>query len=106
MTEIFTDGIDIAHPDAHNLSERARRHLWLHFARMGTYGVNADIPVFTHGKGAYIYDASGKEYFDGISGLFCSMLGHGREDIAAVAAIIGLQAVEYRKLYPLEGSAL
>ena len=27
------------------------------------------------------------------------------EDIAAVAAIIGLQAIEYRKLYPMEGAA-
>ena len=27
------------------------------------------------------------------------------EDIAAVAAIIGLQAIEYRKLYPLDGAA-
>jgi phosphate acetyltransferase len=28
------------------------------------------------------------------------------EDIAAVAAIIGLQAIEYRKLYPLEGNGI
>lgn len=28
------------------------------------------------------------------------------EDIAAVAAIIGLQAIEYRKLYPLEGHGI
>ena len=28
------------------------------------------------------------------------------EDIAAVAAIIGLQAIEYRKLYPLDGAAV
>jgi adenosylmethionine-8-amino-7-oxononanoate aminotransferase len=86
MTEIYSDGMDVRDKGTHQLSERARKHLWLHFARMGAYGEHADIPVFVRGDGPYIYDASGKEYFDGISGLFCSMIGHGRTDIAAVAA--------------------
>ncbi len=31
--------------------------------------------------------------------------GTHAEDIAAVAAIVGLQAIEYRKLYPTEETA-
>jgi len=37
------------------------------------------------GEGTRVYDANGKEYFDGLSGLFTNMLGHGRADIAAAA---------------------
>jgi hypothetical protein len=38
------------------------------------------------GEGTRIYDANGTEYFDGLSGLFTNMLGHGRSDIGAAAA--------------------
>lgn len=45
------------------------------------------IEVFTRGEGCFVYDADGNRYFDGVSGLFCSQLGHGRTDIAEAAAV-------------------
>jgi adenosylmethionine-8-amino-7-oxononanoate aminotransferase len=38
------------------------------------------------GDGAYIYDAHGKRYLDGLAGLFVSQLGHGRTELAEAAA--------------------
>jgi adenosylmethionine-8-amino-7-oxononanoate aminotransferase len=67
------------------LQELARRHLWLHFTRMGSYA-NNEIPVITHGKGCYVYDSKGKKYLDGLAGLFVTQVGHGRKEIAEAAA--------------------
>jgi adenosylmethionine-8-amino-7-oxononanoate aminotransferase len=67
-------------------SERARKNLWLDFSNMGSYSEANQIPIIVHGQGTYIWDADGKRYFDGLSGLFTSQLGHGRADIAEVAA--------------------
>ncbi|MCH1882555.1 aspartate aminotransferase family protein [Agrococcus sp. ARC_14] len=58
-------------------------HLWMHFTRMA----DADTaPVIVRGEGAYIWDDRGKRYLDGLAGLFVNQLGHGRADLAAVAA--------------------
>src|ERR1700748_1735420 len=58
-------------------------NLWLHFARHG-----ADIrpPVITRGEGVTIFDDRGKSYLDGLSGLFTVQVGHGRTELAEVAA--------------------
>jgi beta-alanine--pyruvate transaminase len=32
-------------------------------------------------KGAYYTDSNGKKVFDGLSGLWCAGLGHGRSEI-------------------------
>ena len=50
--------------------ELARRHLWLHFARMGAYDDAHEVPVITRGEGVYVYDEHGRRYLDGLSGLF------------------------------------
>ena len=33
--------------------------------------------VITHGKGIYVYDEQGKEYIEGLAGLWCTSLGFG-----------------------------
>jgi adenosylmethionine-8-amino-7-oxononanoate aminotransferase len=68
------------------MQEQARRHLWMHFSRMGGYSDEHEIPVITRGDGAYVYDAHGKRYLDGLSGLFCVNAGHGRTELAEAAA--------------------
>ena len=73
-------------PDQHqHLQQAARDHLWMHFTRHSTYETQ-DVPIIVRGEGAYIYDAQGKRYLDGLAGLFVSQLGHGREDLAEAAA--------------------
>jgi len=68
------------------LQELAKRHLWLHFSRMGAYGEGADIPVIVRGDGCHVWDDQGNRYFDGLSALFCVNIGHGRADVALAGA--------------------
>ena len=71
-------------PDS--LDQQARRHLWGHFTRLA--GVQRDgMPVIERGKGAYVYDTTGKRYLDGLSGLFTVNVGHGRRELADAAAV-------------------
>src|SRR3954452_18616013 len=69
-----------------SLQELARRHLWLHFARMGGYDDAHEVPIIARGEGVYVYDEHGKRYFDGLSALFCVNIGHGRADVAQAGA--------------------
>jgi adenosylmethionine-8-amino-7-oxononanoate aminotransferase len=64
-----------------DLQQLAKRHLWLHFTRMGNYK-ESDIPIIARAEGPYVYDTEGKKYLDGLSGLFCVNIGHGRPEIA------------------------
>ena len=68
------------------LSERAQRHLWMHFTRLGSYGAHHEVPVMVRGEGAYIWDQRGKRYLDGLSGLFTTQIGHGRTELAEAAS--------------------
>ncbi|GAA0982561.1 putative aminotransferase [Nocardioides aquaticus] len=73
------------HPDYDHLQQAAKDHLWMHFTRHGSYD-HADVPIMVRGEGAYLFDAQGKRYLDGLAGLFVSQLGHGREELAEAAA--------------------
>jgi adenosylmethionine-8-amino-7-oxononanoate aminotransferase len=74
-----------SNPENSSLSEQARRHLWMHFSRMGSYETH-EVPVMVRGEGAYVWDQHGKRYLDGLAGLFTSQLGHGRTELAEAGA--------------------
>ncbi len=42
--------------------------------------------VIEEARGIYIYDNEGKEYIEGMSGLWCSSLGYGNSELVEVAA--------------------
>ena len=42
--------------------------------------------VWVKGEGAILFDADGKEYIDGLAGLWNVVAGHGRKELAAAAA--------------------
>jgi len=67
------------------LQELARRHLWMHFTRMGSYA-DHEVPIIVRGEGCYVYDEHGKRYLDGLAALFCVNIGHGRADVAQAGA--------------------
>src|ERR1700761_2863594 len=67
------------------LQAAAKRHLWMHFTRMSTYA-DHEVPIIERGEGAYVYDAKGKRYLDGLSGLFVVQAGHGRHELAEAGA--------------------
>ncbi|HEY4610867.1 MAG TPA: aminotransferase class III-fold pyridoxal phosphate-dependent enzyme, partial [Ilumatobacteraceae bacterium] len=68
-----------------DLSELARRHLWMHFTRLGAY-TDHEVPVIARGEGCYVWDQHGKRYLDGLSGLFTVQVGHGRAELGEAAA--------------------
>jgi adenosylmethionine-8-amino-7-oxononanoate aminotransferase len=73
-------------PSAQALQEQAKRHLWMHFARLGAFQAGAPVPVIVRGEGCYVWDADGNRYLDGLSALFCCNIGHGRTDVAQAGA--------------------
>jgi adenosylmethionine-8-amino-7-oxononanoate aminotransferase len=70
---------------AGSLQELAKRHLWMHFTRMGAYE-DGEVPIIVRGEGPYVWDEHGNRYLDGLSGLFCSNAGHGRAELGEAAA--------------------
>jgi adenosylmethionine-8-amino-7-oxononanoate aminotransferase len=71
---------------ADQFSAAARDHLWMHFTRHSTYDGGGQVPVIVRGEGPYIWDAQGRRYLDGLSGLFVVQAGHGRVELAEAAA--------------------
>src|SRR5271166_1466617 len=69
-----------------DLQQQAKRHLWMHFTRMGAYEEGAELPVIVRGEGCYVYDEHGRRYLDGLSALYCVNVGHGRAELGAAAA--------------------
>src|SRR5215210_2594784 len=69
-----------------SLQELAKRHLWMHFSRMGAYADGHDVPIIVRGDGCYVWDDRGNRYLDGLSALFCVNIGHGRADVAQAGA--------------------
>jgi adenosylmethionine-8-amino-7-oxononanoate aminotransferase len=68
------------------LQELARRHLWMHFTRMGAYDDHHEIPILVRGEGCYVWDEQGDKLLDGLSSLFCVNAGHGRGELGEAAA--------------------
>ena len=64
---------------------RAQRHLVPHFTP-GAAWRSDSLPIFERADGCYLYDTEGNEWLDGLAGLFCVNIGHGRTDLAEVAA--------------------
>jgi 4-aminobutyrate---pyruvate transaminase len=42
--------------------------------------------VLERGQGIYVYDSNGKPYIEGMSGLWCTALGYGNEELVEAAA--------------------
>jgi adenosylmethionine-8-amino-7-oxononanoate aminotransferase len=79
------DGPAVAGHQPGDLQRLAKRHLWMHFTRMGSYA-DAEVPVIVRGDGCYVYDEHGKRYLDGLSALYCVNIGHGRAELGEAAA--------------------
>ena len=71
--------------DHQDLQTKARDHLWMHFSRQSSMERDG-VPVIVRGEGHRIWDDRGREYFDGLAGLFVVNAGHGRKRLAEVAA--------------------
>ncbi len=69
-------------------SESGRRDVayQLHpFTNLGRHESEGPL-VITRGKGVYVYDEAGREYLEGLAGLWCTALGFGEERLVEAAA--------------------
>jgi adenosylmethionine-8-amino-7-oxononanoate aminotransferase len=82
------------------LQDQARRNLWMHFSRLGSYAEH-EVPMIVRGEGAYVWDEHGRRYLDGLSGLFTVQVGYGRTELAEAAA----RQAEQLAYFPLWGYA-
>jgi adenosylmethionine-8-amino-7-oxononanoate aminotransferase len=74
----------MADPD--DLEALARKHLWMHFSRLGTFDDEHPVAVLSHGEGCHVWTEDGRRWLDALSGLFVVQVGHGRRELADVAA--------------------
>ncbi len=90
--EIWEPASDVHTPRGTLLAEAARDHLWMHFTRHSVFedhgdgGLGHSVPIIVRGEGHRIWDDRGREYIDGLAGLFVTQVGHGRTEIAEAMA--------------------
>lgn len=71
----------------HPLESRALDHLWLHSNDLEWNELlGGGLRVFERGHDATLIDVQGKEYLDGLAGLFVVAAGHGRTEIGEAMA--------------------
>ncbi|WP_299852273.1 aminotransferase class III-fold pyridoxal phosphate-dependent enzyme [uncultured Roseovarius sp.] len=59
----------------------ADNHLIQSFADLDALKQNSARTIIQRGKGAFVYDNEGRELIDGIAGLWCVNVGHGRREL-------------------------
>ena len=62
--------------------------------------------VVTRGKGVYIYDEDGKEYMDGLAGLWCCSLGFGEVPRITQAIVNQMQVLPYYHTFTQKTAAV
>lgn len=71
----------------HPLETQALDHLWLHSNDLEWDELTQrGLRVFVEGRGSTLVDVYGKEYIDGLAGLFVVAAGHGRTEIGEAMA--------------------
>lgn len=78
----------------------AQSHLMPHYTH-GAAWKCPDVLTIDLGEGCYVYDTDGTKYLDGLAGLFCTNLGHGRSDLTAAAC----KQMDKLAFYPTWGTA-
>jgi adenosylmethionine-8-amino-7-oxononanoate aminotransferase len=68
--------------DPAGLRQNARDHVWIHSAAWGEVSAEGGLHVFDRGEGSTLWDVDGRDYIDGLSGLWVVNAGHGRTEIA------------------------
>jgi len=67
-----------------NLQTRAVETLIHPYSNQATIRETGPL-VFERGKGVYIYDTEGKQYLEGMAGLWCTALGYDNEELVQAA---------------------
>ena len=86
---IDTRGVPMHAPVTHDmetLQRDLRAHMLLNFTDMTRFETE-EIPVFVRGEGCRVEDAHGRKFIDGLSGLFCTNLGHSYGEEIGINAL-------------------
>jgi adenosylmethionine-8-amino-7-oxononanoate aminotransferase len=65
---------------------RGLEHLWVHTQQVDELSKPDGMMIFTDGQGVRLTDAKGRSFIDAMSGLWVVAVGHGRTELAEVAA--------------------
>ena len=76
-----TNGSVDASTGSTSVEQAARDHVWIHMLPWAEFDSD-NLRIFERGEGARLYDVQGREYLDGIAGLWVVNAGHGRKEIA------------------------
>ena len=68
--------------DTRALRAADRAHVWHPFTQMRGWQ-SEDAPIIERGEGSLLFDTDGNAYIDGVSSLWCNILGHRRPEIDA-----------------------
>ncbi|HEV2527344.1 MAG TPA: aspartate aminotransferase family protein [Thermomicrobiales bacterium] len=68
-------------PVTMDVQQEALDHVWIHSQPWAELAERQGLRVFERGEGTRLWDSTGREYFDGISGLWVVNAGHGRTEI-------------------------
>lgn len=75
------------HPgEAAAVERQALDHVWIHSARWLDLAERDGLKVMVRGEGCRLFDARGRSYLDGLSGLYVVNVGHGRAEIGEAMA--------------------
>ena len=62
--------------------ELGEAHFWPHARVAGDLSSPGAVKIVTRGDGVWVYDERGSRYFDTLSGMWLSNIGHGRREVA------------------------
>ena len=65
--------------------EMDRRHHLHPFHHFASFDENGSL-IMDEGRGSYLKDVNGKEYFDAVGGMWCTNIGLGRQEMADAIA--------------------
>lgn len=71
--------------DANDVWEKDRRHHVHPYHHFVSYDVKGSL-IMEEGRGSYLRDTNGKEYFDAVGGMWCTNIGLGRQEMADAIA--------------------
>ena len=60
----------------------AAAHFWPHARQAGDMTDETGLKIVVKGKGVWVEDAQGQQWFDAIAGMWLKNIGHGRKEIA------------------------
>jgi adenosylmethionine-8-amino-7-oxononanoate aminotransferase len=64
------------------LRTQGEAHFWPHAKKAGDLSAESGVKVVIRGRGVWVYDATGRRFFDTLSGMWLTNIGHGRPGIA------------------------